>query len=141
MAFDTGVLVEFFSGSKAGEAVYKAMREERVFPLITELNLVELHYVLCRKVGFEAASQKLSALLESGYIQVVETSKVSRRAARLKCERSISLADCFTIALGEEMRVPALFAKSERELIEEVKRKPFEIAILFLDEILSKHTV
>lgn len=137
MAFDTGVLLEFFSGSRAGEVVYRAMRERRVFPLITELNLVELHYVLCRKVGFEDASQKVSALVESGCIQVVETGRVSQRAARLKCERSISLADCFTIALGEEMGIPALFARREKELLTELDRRPFEVPILFLDEILD----
>ena len=138
MAFDTGVFVEFFSGSAAGEAVYRALREERVSPLITELNLVELHYVLCRRVGFEEASEKVSALLESGCVQVVETGRVARRAARLKCERSISLPDCFTIALGEEMRVPALFARSEAELVRELERNPFEVPILFLDRIVQE---
>jgi len=53
----------------------------------------------------------------------------------IKCRRAISLADCYVIALSEKIKGCAILAKKEKELIKEMKRKSFEIPIIFLGDL------
>ena len=55
-------------------------------------------------------------------------------AADYKCEWSISLPNCFTLSLGKNRSLKALFAARERELTEEMERRPFDIEIRFLED-------
>ncbi|MGI0079451.1 MAG: hypothetical protein ACRECH_07495 [Nitrososphaerales archaeon] len=52
----------------------------------------------------------------------------------MKCIRSISLVDCVTIAIGELLALPVLFAKREKELVVEMKKKPFKTKLLFMEK-------
>ena len=54
--------------------------------------------------------------------------------ADFECERAISLPDCFTLSLGKNRSLEALFAARERELAEEMERRPFDVEIRFLEE-------
>lgn len=53
----------------------------------------------------------------------------------IKCRRAISLADCYVIALAEKIKGCAVFAKKEKEIIKEIKRKSFAIPIIFLEDL------
>ncbi len=55
--------------------------------------------------------------------------------------RAISLVDCFTLALGEEMEVPVMFAVKERELVREIRRKPFKIPVIFLEDLIESQNL
>ena len=61
---------------------------------------------------------------------------IEDHAALLKCERALSLADCFTISAGEELGMDTVFAKHE-ELDRELSKKPFKTRILFLEDNLG----
>ncbi len=102
--------------------------------LTHELSIVEMTYVLCRRVGPALALKKRDLLLKSRVFEVVPVSELADEAAMVKCERALSLADCFTIALTQVYGCPAVFAKKEKELEREMKRKPFKVRILFLVE-------
>ncbi|MBS7250564.1 MAG: hypothetical protein KIH08_08235 [Candidatus Freyarchaeota archaeon] len=56
------------------------------------------------------------------------------KAENLKCRRAISLADCTCIALAEKYACQALFARKEKEIEEEMKRVPFKVHVMFLEE-------
>lgn len=136
LAFDASVLIEMVFFSKRGRKLVDLLIKDIVYAYTTEIALTELKYVLCRRIGREEAQDRVHKLIQSGYVSVVGTSELWEIAAEYKCERAISLADCFTLALAKKLKMPALFAKRERELIEEMERKPFDVKVIFLEDIL-----
>lgn len=74
-------------------------------------------------------------MLLSRALEVVEEEQVLHQAARIKCERSIALGDCHTIALAQNLKATAVFAHQEEELVKEMKRKPFPVKLVFLERI------
>lgn len=59
----------------------------------------------------------------------------SREGRRLKCDRSISLVDCITIAMGETLSMPVPFARHRRELDAERRKEPFNTGLKFLEDL------
>lgn len=137
MISDTSVLVELLAGTRVGKFVYDELRSGSIRLLITELNEMELRYIVCRKAGIEKYSEIVGKLLNSGYVKVVPIGGLINYAALLKCTRTISLVDCFTIALGEKLKMDVVFAKHEDELDREIRRKPFETEILFIEDLMK----
>ncbi|MBO3753316.1 MAG: PIN domain-containing protein [Candidatus Brockarchaeota archaeon] len=110
----------------------EAIKSETVYGNISELCVAEVGYVFCRKLGGREARVRIKNLLDSGYFFVHDDSELIEHAAEYKCKRSLSLADCFTLALAKKIDVPALFA--EAELIREISSEPFDVEILFLED-------
>jgi len=102
---------------------------------ISEIHVAELKYVICRKKGLDKAKTVVEKLLRSGYVHVLPIGSFIDRAARIECERAISLVDAFTIALGEELGLVVVFAKLEEELKREVERKQFKTVITTIEEL------
>lgn len=75
----------------------------------------------------------MEKLILSRAIEIVENERVLHEAARTKCERSIALGDCYTIALAEKLKGAAVFARQEDDLEKEMRRKPFSIKMVFLE--------
>jgi predicted nucleic acid-binding protein len=121
--------------SEAGKRVTEALLSDRVDGHTSEVNLAEAEYVLCRKLGSEAAKQKLNDLRDSNYLTIVDTEQTSRIAAEIKCHRSISLADCYTLATAKATGLKALFAMREKELLREIKKHPYDGEIVFLEDL------
>lgn len=69
---------------------------------------------------------------------MTQVSEFITQAASIKCRRSVAFPDCFALAMGETMRSPVLFASREAELLKEIKKEPFKIEIIFLDELARK---
>ncbi len=135
MVFDTGVFVEILAGTDLGRNLMEGLISERLRAITTDLNIAELNYVICRKVGWERSYEIVSKLLSSGYVEVRRAGDFAERAARMKCERSLSLVDCFTISAGESLGISVLFARREGELERELARKPFGVEILFAEDL------
>ena len=74
----------------------------------------------------------------SNYFVVADTEQVSRIAAQIKCERKLSLADCYSLATSKATTSKVLFAFREKELVDEIKRDAGEIEVIFLEDILEK---
>ncbi len=96
---------------------------------------MELSYIACRKVGWKRGKEVVQKIISSGYIEVLKIGGLLDRAAKMKCERSISLVDCFTIATGEVLGVDVLFTKREKELEMKLARKPFEVKLMFAEDL------
>jgi len=138
LAIDASALIELISCEIRGQKLRQALENDLVEAWITELALTELRYILCRRIGWPESSESVNKLLESGYFRVEDTQRLINQAPKLKCNRAISLPDCFTIALAKEIGGSALFAKREQDLTLEMKREPFDIGVLFLDQIFEK---
>jgi predicted nucleic acid-binding protein len=136
--FDSSALLELIYSTPLGLRLKEKLRGEEIQAHTTVLNLAEVRYVLCRRIGREEARVRVGSLLESGYLYLHEDSEVAEEAAELKCYRRLSLPDCFTIALAERISAPALFARREQELAREISTEPFDVPILFLEEVLGK---
>lgn len=132
MVFDTGVLLELATGSAESAAVRDAVVGGTLSAITGELNVLELGYLLCRAVGPEAASRSVALLRRSSEVRVLPCSEFLDSAAKMKCERAISLVDCVTVAMGDSTGMPVLFSRKEQELSKEMKRSPFRAKLLFL---------
>lgn len=135
MAFDTSVLLEQLLSSERGTIIKNSIIRGEVIPYITEVTLTETLYILCRHIGWNKAREKVKLLADSGFFIIEELEHVREKAAQYKCKRRISLADCFTLGLAKYISAPALFAFKEKEIIEEDVKEPFDIEIIFLEEI------
>ena len=133
-SLDGGVLIALALGEKFTENLRESILRGEVEAFTSQIALIEMMYILCRKTGWKIAENKKNSLLFSRMIHIVPLEELLDEVAKIKCERRISLADCCTIALARIYNCKALFVKKERELEEEMKRKPFDIEIEFLTE-------
>jgi predicted nucleic acid-binding protein len=134
MVFDTSVLVELALDSLLSIEVQDNVRSGQVQPLTGELNVTELGYILCRSLGSERSARSVELLRKAKEIRILSSASFLDRAAEMKCTRSISLVDCVTLAMGESLNVPVLFAKCENELKIEMKKKSFKTKLLFMEK-------
>lgn len=135
MAFDTSVLLEQLLSSKRGIKIKEHIIRGEIIPYITEVTLTETLYILCRHIGWNKAREKVKLLVDSGFFIIEEIEHVRENAAQYKCKRKISIADCFTLGLAKYISAPALFVIKEKEIIEESNREPFDVEIIFLEDI------
>jgi len=130
LAVDTGALLATLDGTS--DALVK-LAERGAQLVMTPVNMAEVYYVLCRRLGEAAAIVK--DLVESDVVYVVSPPGVHTEAARCKCRNSIALADCYSISLARRLGIKAVFNR-ERELEEAMGRDP-QLArfIVFLDQL------
>lgn len=134
LALDTSALIELVYSTPAGSRLREKLIQGFVEAFTTELNIAELRYVLCRKLGLKESSVRVDKLLASGYIAVEDFSALIAEASELKCQRAISLADCFCLALAQKTSSKAVFASREKDLVNEMKKKPFDVETFFLED-------
>lgn len=135
-ALDTSALIEFLTGTKAGEIIktyFKTLKPEETTNCSIFI-ISEVFYVLCRLKGTEFAEEKVNDMLKSKTLQVYNTTDVAIQTGKIKCERAMSLADCSCIAAAKLANAKAVFARKEKELAREMKRKPFTVEITFLQK-------
>ena len=103
LVFDASAVLDLLYSTRGGVKIREALKSEKVSARITEVNLAEVMYVLCRRLGSKEAEKRVEALLESRYLDVHPASGLLRASAEYKCARKISLADCFGIALAQKL--------------------------------------
>ncbi len=133
LVLDASALIELAYATPAGEKI-KNLLEDADEAFTTELALTELYYILCRTLGARLAGEKLSELISSNYV-VPYGEPLIFEAGKIKCERKISLADCHVIALAMKINGSAVFARREKELDKENKRRAFEVELVFGEEL------
>ncbi len=129
---DSGVLVAMLEGSELGASVTNALAGGEITAHASLVNIAEAEYILCRKVGHDKAARSIDDILASGYIVIEDDQTVHRLASAIKCERSISLVDCYTLAVAAATSSRPAFLFKEKELLKEMRRKSFEVEPLFL---------
>jgi len=113
---DSGLLFEIFEGSETGMKLLDLIINDKIEPMITDVTLIELTYILCRKSGMDKAKELVKKLIDSGYFTVVNSTSFSDIIAEIKCKFPISFIDAFNIGSAIGLKVNALFRK-ERELL------------------------
>jgi len=134
VAIDTGVLLELLSktelGIKFNNSIIKAPNIE--FLYISPLVEAELIYINCRKKNFIQAKKIIKDFLKPFII--IEEREIRYKAAELKCKFSISLADCYILAVGIENSIP-VFMKREDEIEKILSLLKEEVDIYFIDDL------
>jgi hypothetical protein len=133
VVFDGGAVIELLLIGE-DSSLFKNIAEEIIIPTTTDLAIVEAEYILCRKFGKEIAFEKVDNLLDSNYFNVVSLGSYRRKLSELKCFNPISLPDCNTIAIAVDLKIPALFARREKEITNQIGKKPFDTKIYFLED-------
>jgi predicted nucleic acid-binding protein len=134
VAVGTSALIELVYCGEAGQKLKDALENDVIEAYTTELAMIELSYILCRKLGWKESNQRVNKLIASGYFRVEDTLRLIDEAAKTKCKRAISLSDCFILALAHKIVGSALFARKERELEDEMRKEPFNVNLVFLEE-------
>lgn len=135
-SFDSSILLEMLAGTSAGQTITNLLAEGKLDAYTSYVNLAEAEYVICRKIGHDLAKSKIENFIDSNFVDLIRTEELLHVASRIKCERSIALADCFCIAVAEVTSSKALFAFKEKEIARELHKRPFKVKIGFLDEVL-----
>jgi len=134
---DTSAIIEYLMGTELGRIIKEYLEtlkpEEKIHCSLYTIS--EVFYVVCRLKGLEYAVEKMNMMLNSQVIEVNNTAEMALETGRLKCERAISIGACSCIATAKITRSPAVFAQKEKELVNEMKKKPFDVEILFLAEL------
>ena len=135
-SLNTSALIEYLTGTKAGETIKKYFQtlkpEETTNCSI--LTISEIFYILCRLKDPTFAENKVKDILKSQTVQVHNTTELAIQTGKIKCKRAISLADCSCIATAKLANAKAVFARKEKELVKEMERKPFDVKITFLQK-------
>jgi len=131
-ALDGGVLIALAVGEAAASELKDEILKGETLAFCSELALAELEYILCRRLGWNVAEAKSRSLVESKVVGIIETSVIMHEAAKMKCERALSLPDCFTLALSKLYHCKAIFVRKEVEMEQAIEKKAFDVEIKFL---------
>jgi uncharacterized protein with PIN domain len=139
LALDSSVFIAYFLGEKTGQLVKdKILANEGRSSSCSHLALAETFYVLCRERSREYAQQALELLEKTNYVTVHESASLDYLAAGYRCQRSISLGDCYAIGLAETIRGSAVFVRREKDLRLEMDKRPFTVGLVFLEELVKR---
>ena len=136
LSLDGGVLIALVTKNrpKQVEELVGKLLDESVKGVTHSLATTELLYILCRKVGWEKAFERFQDFQQSKICYIVETAILQPIIARIKCQRTLAIADCFTLALAEQMQCPAVFDVLEREIKRAHSIFPITTTTVFLDD-------
>ncbi|MBP1357864.1 MAG: type II toxin-antitoxin system VapC family toxin [Sulfolobus sp.] len=116
LVLDSGVIISILQGEY--EEVFMGIRDRKIIPIVNIINLIEVYYVLCRKVGWEKATEIIRDLLDSNYFRIVYVDDtIMSEISKCKCKYPVSLGDCASIATASANKVKAVFRR-EKELEE-----------------------
>ena len=136
LSIDSGVILAYFLGEEIGALARSQIfefAEKRIYH--NRLCVAELFYVLCRRRGIKAATYYVHAFLDAGHSVLSDSDENDITAGVCKCERAVSLADCYVIATAKSHSASAVFARHEKDLDAEIKRKRFDVDVLFLEDL------
>lgn len=128
-ALDTSFLIHhYYNGNiKTGEILSRGA--------VNLTTASETLYVLCRTEGLNRSLEFINDVYKQA--QLVPSERLVAVAGQFKCKYPISLADCWVLATGKNVRIPALFAQREDELINHLESISKEVEVSFLDEVLE----
>ena len=138
LSIDSGVVLAYLLGEESGQIARDEIlsREKGVY--VSRVAVSELFYVLCRRRGERYAREVVEVLLAGGRPAVASSDEVDIEAGRYKCGRSVSLADCYVLAVAKVLKAAAVFGKREDDLARELRRKPFDVDVVFLEDLTRR---
>ncbi len=136
LSIDSSVLIAYLLGEDTGEFARKYIFQPSKLLLFNRFGLAEVFYTLCRRKGVNFAKESVTTFIQTHYCTFEDSDDLAIEAATYKCERAVSLADCYVIALAKLRGSTAVFARKEKELVSEMRRKKFDVPILFLEDLI-----
>lgn len=130
---DAGVLIALALGEESANALSERIVKADANFVCTELALCELSYILCRKLKWKKAWEKVTSLVKSSAVNVIPSTFLWMNAAKIKCDAPIALPDCFTLAAGQITGGEILFARKEKELLDAVRKGQIKENFQFLE--------
>jgi predicted nucleic acid-binding protein len=120
---DSWAVLAWLDGDEpATDAVDEALKRER--PVMSWINLVEVHYRAARDHGKDEADQVLDEL-RPRITEHLPGVSMMRAAANLKAEHPMALADCFAVALAASEG--AVLLTGDPEIIDRVGKIPCKV--------------
>lgn len=136
LVIDSSVLLEMAYATESGKALATSLLSNSIKAWTTKLALTETFYIICRNLGEAAAEKKTLNLINSMLVQIYESESLYLAAGKIKCNRSVSIADSYIIACALELNAKPVFARKEKEIIAEIEKKKFETPVLFLEDLI-----
>ena len=136
LSIDSSVLIAYLLGEETGGFARTHIFQPGKLVLFNRVGLAEVFYTLCRKKGISFAKESVTTFIQTRYCTFEDSDDLAIEAAAYKCERALSLADCYVIALAKLRNSTAVFARREREMVTEIARKRFDVPILFLEDLV-----
>ena len=124
--------MELLSGTDLGTSISDVLVAEPIIVYTSFVNVAETEYVLCRRFGRAYGRGRMETLISSGRLSIRDDISLHTASAKLKCERAMSLPDCYTLAVAEVTSSTPVFLFREKDLVREMERKPFDIEPFFL---------
>ena len=112
---DAGVLTLHFMADPRVEEYFNDVDDGQISGYISSVDLAEFYYKTCQKLGRQTADTRYYQIKRTR-LQIVQDDDSTRSAGLEKCRQpfSLSLADCFAIALAK--REKALLLTTDKEL-------------------------
>jgi len=131
---DTGILVELLEDSDLGKVFYQKVLAKLQFQniYISPLTDTELKYIFCRRNGYTEAKELVLKFLKDFII--CSENELRDEAFRLKCNFPMSIADCYSLAVGRVFNIPVYMIK-EREIEKSIDKLLSMVKVIFIDEI------
>ena len=131
---DTGILIELLEDSDLGKVFYQKVLAKPQFQniYISPLTDTELKYIFCRQNGYKDAKELVLEFLKD--FNICTESELRDEAFRLKCNFPISIADCYSLAVGKVFNIPVYMIKV-KEIEKVIDKLLLMVKVIFIDDI------
>ena len=136
LVIDTGLLIEYLSGTESGNKIDEMIFRNSYIAsvLISPLTLVEVYYLIRRKSNKERAVKEVKKVRK--LVTIVSIEKYLELLGEIKAVTAFSLTDAANIALAECEKISVVF-KHEKEIENQLvtsKSTPYTSRIVFIDD-------
>ncbi|MFX0102385.1 MAG: PIN domain-containing protein [Candidatus Hodarchaeota archaeon] len=136
VVLDTGLLIEFLTGTEIGATIEKVVFKNKFITsiLLTPLTLIEIYYIIRRKSTSERARNEIKKVRKLA--RIVPIDEFVEIIGELKATTSIALSDVANIGLADYKDVKVLF-KHETEIDEKLAQhasETFTERIVFIED-------
>jgi predicted nucleic acid-binding protein len=128
LVLDAGVLSLHFADHKGVRKYFDSIIMGRCDGLISTFNMAEFYYKTCQKFGKQTADTWYFQLRNSD-LGIVHREELVRAAGLEKCRQSptLSLADCFALALAKAENALLLTTDGELAKVRDVRTRHVEV--------------
>jgi predicted nucleic acid-binding protein len=128
LVLDAGVLFLHFTDHDGVRSYFDRIISGRCQGLISAFNLAEFYYKACQKLGRQTADTWYFQLRNTE-LEVVNKEELIRAAALEKCRHpdTLSLADCFALALAKAERALLVTTDGELAKVRDVKTRHVKV--------------
>ena len=126
---DTGIFELFFSGNKNIKQIFNQIKNETIKAFTLELNLCEIFYKTCEKLGKETA-QIRNISLRNSKIKILDINEqLTIKSGIFKCKypQILSFVDAYISGCADLNNLLIYSTDSDFKDIKEVKNKIFSL--------------